>query len=60
MPNLSVQEHLAKYEIYPNKGLNNIGLTGDNSIGIKLKSINRTVSTNKGFRNNKGENNDFR
>lgn len=51
MPNLSLEEHQAKYEIYPNKGINSLPLEGENSLEAKLLSIGRTISTGYGFRN---------
>ena len=51
MPNLSLEEHQAKYEIYPNKGVNSLPLEGENSLEAKLLSIGRTISTSYGFRN---------
>lgn len=51
MPNVTTTEYRAKYEIYPNKiCINENPSQCFNCIGGKIKSIGRTISTNKGFR----------
>ncbi len=53
MPNLSLDEHKIKYEIYPNKVSNNLALIGEDSIEEKIRTIGRTISNTQGFRKNK-------
>ena len=51
MPNVTTTEYRAKYEIYPNKiCINENPSQCFNCISGKIKSIGRTISTNKGFR----------
>lgn len=53
MPNVTTTEYRAKYEIYPNKiCINDSPTKCRGCIENKIKSIGRTISKNKGFRNN--------
>jgi biotin synthase len=53
MPNVTTTEYRAKYEIYPNKiCINENPSMCRNCIEGKIKSIGRTIASNKGFRNN--------
>ena len=54
MPNVTEREYRAKYEIYPNKiCVNEEPAKCRGCIEGKIKSIGRTISTEKGFRINK-------
>ena len=51
MPNITSLEHKKNYEIYPNKASINASTEESvNCIIQKIKSINRKISTSKGFR----------
>lgn len=53
MPNVTTTEYRVKYEIYPNKiCINEKPSQCRNCIENKIKSIGRTISQTKGFRNN--------
>lgn len=54
MPNVTTTEYRAKYEIYPNKiCINDNPDKCRNCIENKIKSIGRTISTDKGFHKKK-------
>lgn len=54
MPNVTITEYRAKYEIYPNKiCINENPSQCFNCVSGKIRSIGRSVSTGYGFRNNK-------
>ena len=54
MPNVTTTEYRAKYEIYPNKiCINDNPDKCRNCIENKIKSIGRTIATDKGFHNKK-------